>query len=212
VPYTNNVSERHLRPSVIFRKVTNGFRCEWGAETYAAFRSLVSTAKANRAPVLDVLRFVLATKIPSSYGPYRGGAITTQGTPVEPHGHVAKAPLTNATAGDDNLVVPTHIRPMPNHRFKIGQSVLVSSDQPSALKPEGLHQIVRLMPISGRDPQYVVHSGADGYDRLVLESQLSLPKDPPLRDRPSPSQEQAIPRARSPRGGRTRRTGGGAPG
>ena len=36
VPYTNNVSERHLRPSVIFRKVTNGFRCEWGAETYAA--------------------------------------------------------------------------------------------------------------------------------------------------------------------------------
>jgi transposase len=43
VPYTNNVSERSLRPSVIFRKVTNGFRCEWGAETYAAFRSVVGT-------------------------------------------------------------------------------------------------------------------------------------------------------------------------
>ena len=53
VPYTNNVSERHLRPSVIFRKVTNGFRCEWGAETYAAFRSVVSTAKANGAAVLE---------------------------------------------------------------------------------------------------------------------------------------------------------------
>jgi len=65
VPYTNNVSERHLRPSVIFRKVTNGFRCEWGAETYAAFRSVVSTAKANRASVLDVLRFVLAAKLPA---------------------------------------------------------------------------------------------------------------------------------------------------
>ena len=63
VPSTNNVSERHLRPSVIFRKVTNGFRCEWGAETYAAFRSVVSTAKANRASVLDVLRFVVATKL-----------------------------------------------------------------------------------------------------------------------------------------------------
>ena len=62
VPYTNNVSERHLRPSVIFRKVTNGFRCQWGAETYAAFRSVISTAKANRAPVLDVLRFVLAAQ------------------------------------------------------------------------------------------------------------------------------------------------------
>jgi len=65
VPYTNNISERHLRPSVIFRKVTNGFRCEWGAETYAAFRSVVSTAKANRASALDVLRFVLAAQSPA---------------------------------------------------------------------------------------------------------------------------------------------------
>ncbi len=59
VPYTNNVSERNLRPSVIFRKVTNGFRCEWGAETYAAFRSVVSTAKANRAAVLNAIRAAL---------------------------------------------------------------------------------------------------------------------------------------------------------
>jgi transposase len=65
VPPTNNISERHLRPSVIFRKVTNGFRCEWGAETYAAFRSVVSTAKANRASVLDTVRFVISAKRPS---------------------------------------------------------------------------------------------------------------------------------------------------
>ena len=64
VPFTNNISERHLRPSVIFRKVTNGFRCEWGAETYAAFRSVVSTAKANGASVLDTVRLVLAAKTP----------------------------------------------------------------------------------------------------------------------------------------------------
>jgi hypothetical protein len=49
---------------VIFRKVTNGFRCEWGAETYAALRSVVSTANANRASVLAVLKFVLAAKLP----------------------------------------------------------------------------------------------------------------------------------------------------
>jgi transposase len=67
VPYTNNVSERHLRPSVIFRKVTNGFRCEWGAETYAAFRSVVSTAKANSASVLETVRFVLSAKRPGEY-------------------------------------------------------------------------------------------------------------------------------------------------
>jgi transposase len=67
VPFTNNVSERSLRPSVIFRKVTNGFRCEWGAETYAAFRSVVSTAKANRASVLAVLQFVLAARLPTKH-------------------------------------------------------------------------------------------------------------------------------------------------
>ena len=64
VPPTNNVSERHLRPSVIFRKVTNGFRCEWGAETYAAFRSVVGTAQANRVSVLAVLRAVFLASQP----------------------------------------------------------------------------------------------------------------------------------------------------
>jgi transposase len=64
VPYTNNVSERHLRPSVIFRKVTNGFRCEWGSETYAAFRSVVGTAKLNRAAVFDTIQYVLSAKLP----------------------------------------------------------------------------------------------------------------------------------------------------
>jgi transposase len=62
VPYTNNVSERHLRPSVIFRKVTNGFRCEWGSETYAAFRSVVGTAKLNQVSVFDTIQFVLSAK------------------------------------------------------------------------------------------------------------------------------------------------------
>ncbi|MDQ2764182.1 MAG: IS66 family transposase [Pseudomonadota bacterium] len=69
VPYTNNVSERNLRPSVIFRKVTNGFRCEWGAETYAAFRSVVSTAKSNRSPVLDALRNALVGLDPTVVSP-----------------------------------------------------------------------------------------------------------------------------------------------
>jgi transposase len=64
VPATNNVSERALRPSVIFRKVTNGFRSQWGADTYAAFRSVVSTAKANRRSVLHDLRQTLAATSP----------------------------------------------------------------------------------------------------------------------------------------------------
>lgn len=64
VPYTNNVSERNLRPSVVFRKVTNGFRSDWGAETYAAFRSLVSTASANGRSCFGDLRHALAAQQP----------------------------------------------------------------------------------------------------------------------------------------------------
>ena len=71
VPYTNNVSERNLRPSVVFRKVTNGFRSHWGAETYAAFRSVVSTAKANGRSCFSDLRDTLAPQplLPSSRVP-----------------------------------------------------------------------------------------------------------------------------------------------
>ena len=38
VEATNNESERALRPSVIFRRVTNGFRSEWGAKVYPLLR------------------------------------------------------------------------------------------------------------------------------------------------------------------------------
>ena len=44
--------------------MANGFRCEWSAETYAAFRSVVGTAKANRVSVLGVLRAALLTSHP----------------------------------------------------------------------------------------------------------------------------------------------------
>lgn len=56
MPATNNVSERNLRPSVIFRKVTHGFRAEWGAAAYAACRSVVSTAKLNSNAILTAIR------------------------------------------------------------------------------------------------------------------------------------------------------------
>ena len=59
VPATNNISERYLRPSVIFRKVTNGFRSEWSAATHAAFRSVVSTATREGTVVLNAIRKAL---------------------------------------------------------------------------------------------------------------------------------------------------------
>ncbi|MGI4802642.1 MAG: IS66 family transposase [Janthinobacterium lividum] len=40
----NNGSERELRPTATYRKVTGGFRSEWGKDLFAAFRSVVGTA------------------------------------------------------------------------------------------------------------------------------------------------------------------------
>jgi len=47
-----------------------GCRGRAGADAFAAFRSVVSTAKANRASVLDTIRCVLAAKLPA--GPIAG--------------------------------------------------------------------------------------------------------------------------------------------
>jgi len=41
----NNSSERELRPTATYRKVTGGFRSEWGANLFAAIRSVIGTAK-----------------------------------------------------------------------------------------------------------------------------------------------------------------------
>ncbi len=48
----NNSSERELRPTATYRKVTGGFRSDWGAEFYAGIRSVIGTAK--RRGVLDI--------------------------------------------------------------------------------------------------------------------------------------------------------------
>ena len=51
----NNACERALRPSVIHRKVTNGFRSEWGAHAYAALATVIETAKLQNHNVFDTL-------------------------------------------------------------------------------------------------------------------------------------------------------------
>ena len=56
---TNNASERDLRPSVIHRKVTNGFRSDWGAKAYADLRSIVSTGRLHGRSPLAAIRAAL---------------------------------------------------------------------------------------------------------------------------------------------------------
>ena len=60
VPATNNQCERALRPSVIFRKVTGGFRSQWGARTYADALSVIATGRLHGRSALQALRDALA--------------------------------------------------------------------------------------------------------------------------------------------------------
>jgi transposase len=55
VPHHNNAAERALRPSVVHRKVTGGFRSTWGAHAYAALASVIDTAKRRGQSVFDTL-------------------------------------------------------------------------------------------------------------------------------------------------------------
>jgi transposase len=55
VPSTNNGSERALRMSVIFRKVTGCFRSVWGARLYAATVSVIATGRLRGMTTLDAI-------------------------------------------------------------------------------------------------------------------------------------------------------------
>lgn len=55
IPPTNNASEQALRWSVIFRKITNGFRSEWGADLFAMIRSLFGTAQRQGISAFDAI-------------------------------------------------------------------------------------------------------------------------------------------------------------
>jgi transposase len=56
VAATNNISEREIRPSVVFRKVTNGLRSEWGAQIHAGYRSVTGTARLSGQSALGAIR------------------------------------------------------------------------------------------------------------------------------------------------------------
>ncbi|MBV9249520.1 MAG: IS66 family transposase [Acetobacteraceae bacterium] len=58
-PPDNNGSERELRPTATYRKVTGGFRSPWGADLFAAVRSVVGTAARRGRDAYQAIRAVL---------------------------------------------------------------------------------------------------------------------------------------------------------
>jgi transposase len=66
VPATNNESERSLRPCATYRKITNGFRSQWGAIEYADIRSAIETGRRQSIGALQAIRDVLALAPPAA--------------------------------------------------------------------------------------------------------------------------------------------------
>jgi transposase len=60
VDATNNGSERRLRPCVIQRKITNGYRAMWAAQAEADVRTTVDTARLRGANPFDIIVGTLA--------------------------------------------------------------------------------------------------------------------------------------------------------
>jgi len=60
---TNNLSEQRLRPSVIHRKVTGGFRSNWGAHCYAALKSLIDTAALAGTSPFETIQNLFGTPL-----------------------------------------------------------------------------------------------------------------------------------------------------
>jgi transposase len=55
----NNSSERELRPTATYRKVTGGFRSNWGADLFAAVRSVIGTAARHGTDAYQAIRNIL---------------------------------------------------------------------------------------------------------------------------------------------------------
>jgi transposase len=55
----NNSSERELRPTATYRKVTGGFRSDWSADLFAAVRSVIGTAARHGIDAYQAIRNTL---------------------------------------------------------------------------------------------------------------------------------------------------------
>jgi transposase len=60
IPPTNNSSEQAIRMRTVFRKVTHGFRSEWGRDLFAAVRSVVNTGKRHGLSAYQAIQKALS--------------------------------------------------------------------------------------------------------------------------------------------------------
>jgi hypothetical protein len=68
VPADNNGSERELRPTATYRKVTGGFRSDWGADLFAGVRSVIGTAARRGESAYQAIQQTLRGQVVSQPG------------------------------------------------------------------------------------------------------------------------------------------------
>jgi hypothetical protein len=62
---------------------------------------------------------------------------------------------------------------MPNHRFEVGQTVVVPwIGQVASALPSGRYVVMRLLPLVGGEPRYHAKCAADGREWALAESQM----------------------------------------
>ena len=64
VPFTNNLAERDIRMMKVKQKISGGFRCLNGAQTFATLRSLLSTAAKQNLNLLQTIKNAFAGQPP----------------------------------------------------------------------------------------------------------------------------------------------------
>lgn len=62
---------------------------------------------------------------------------------------------------------------MALHRFKMGQSVNFAPNPRDFPSSGRRYEIVRQLPLEGREPQYRIKSKEEPYERIAKESELS---------------------------------------
>ena len=62
IPPTNHASEQAIRMSTVFRKVTNGFRSDWGRDLFAAVRSIVNTGQRQGLSAYQAIQKALSPR------------------------------------------------------------------------------------------------------------------------------------------------------
>jgi len=146
VPPDNNGSERELRPTATYRKVTGGFRSQWGADLFASVRSVVGTAARTGVDAYAaILNKLCGCQNPAEAMPRRG--------PRRGQGDG----LHEGQKGQSQPCLPQGVRPRDGHVKSEPFSV---PDQGRTRHPStGIKLTCRVLPeqIGAPDPERLDH-------------------------------------------------------